>query len=87
MLTRLALGMPYLLAQIVLTLALLFFLIAAGDLFLRRAIQAAPRVRDKRRTLEVAIDIERKISRYFFTITLINAGLGIAIGIAIERIP
>ena len=34
----------------------------------------------KKRALTAVYDIERKVSRYLLTITLINAGLGLAIG-------
>jgi predicted PurR-regulated permease PerM len=41
-----------------------------------------PTFRDKRIALQIAHDIERKLSRYFFTITVIHSGLGIAVGAA-----
>ncbi|MFQ6552586.1 AI-2E family transporter [Aestuariibius insulae] len=74
---------PALLAQLVLTLALMFFLIASGDMFYEKIVQAHPRFADKKRSITIAFDIERKISRYFLTITVINAGLGVAIGVAL----
>lgn len=86
LLERIALGTPYLLAQLVLMLALLFFLLSSDDMFYRKIVQASPTFRDKRRSLQIAYDIERKISRYFLTITVINAGLGIAIGLALAMI-
>ncbi len=73
---------PAVLAQILFTLVLLFFLLASGDLFYAKIVQAMPTLRDKRRALRIARDVERKLSRYLFTITLINAGLGVAIGLA-----
>ncbi len=72
---------PYLLAQIALTLALLFFLIASGDMFYEKVVRAIPRFSDKRRAIEIVHAIERTISRYFLTITVINAGLGLSIGL------
>jgi predicted PurR-regulated permease PerM len=83
LLSRIAANTPYMLAQFVLMLALLFFLIASGDMFYEKIVQASPTFRDKRRALQIAYDIERKISRYFLTITIINAGLGIAVGTAL----
>jgi len=71
-----------LLAQILFTLVLLFFLLASGDLFYAKIVEAMPTLRDKRRALRIAHDVERKLSRYLFTITLINVGLGVAIGLA-----
>jgi len=74
---------PVIIAQLVMTLALLFFMIASGDMFYEKIIQASPTFSDKRRALKIMFQIERKISRYFLTITLINACLGIAIGMVL----
>ena len=73
---------PAMMAQIVLTLVLLFFLLASGDMFYEKLVHVIPRFRDKRRAMTVVRDIERKLSRYLFTITMINAGLGVAVGTA-----
>jgi predicted PurR-regulated permease PerM len=77
-----AMAAPAMLAQIVFTLILLFFQLASGDLLYEKIVNAMPTFKDKRRALRIAYDVERKLSRYLFTITLINAGLGVAIGIA-----
>jgi predicted PurR-regulated permease PerM len=77
-----ALAAPAALAQVLFTLILLFFLLSSGDMFYEKIVHVMPTFGDKRRALQIAYDIERKLSRYFFTITLINAGLGVAIGIA-----
>lgn len=81
--SRMAWGAPAVVAQVVFTLVLLFFLTASGDMFYEKIVQAAPTFRDKKRALGIAYDIERKLSRYFLTITIINAGLGIAVGTAL----
>lgn len=73
---------PAVAAQIVLTLVLLFFLIASGDMFYEKIVHAMPTLKDKRTSMRIAFDIERKLSHYLFTITVINACLGAAIGIA-----
>ncbi|WP_392662551.1 AI-2E family transporter [Amaricoccus sp. B4] len=73
---------PEVLAQGAFTLILLFFLLASGDMFYEKLVYVLPTFRDKRRAISIARDIERKLSRYLFTITLINACLGIAIGIS-----
>jgi predicted PurR-regulated permease PerM len=82
-LERAAWGTPYLIAQLVLTLALLFFLVSSGDLFYEKLVKASPTFTDKRRAVRIAYDIERKISHYFLTIATINAGLGVSIGLAL----
>ena len=57
---------------------LLFFLLASGDLFLRKLIRVLPRLSDKRRAVEIARQIESDVSTYLLTITIINVGLGLA---------
>ncbi|WP_210115064.1 AI-2E family transporter [Roseovarius aestuariivivens] len=74
-------GLPWLAGQIVFTLVLLFFLLSSGDMFYEKLVHVIPTFRDKRRAIRIAYSIERELSRYLFTITLINAGLGIAIGL------
>jgi predicted PurR-regulated permease PerM len=75
-----ALFAPGILAQMAFTLFLLFFLLASGDMFYEKLVYAMPTFADKRRAIRIAHDIERKLSRYLFTITLINVLLGVAIG-------
>lgn len=58
---------------------LLFFLLASGDLFLRKLIRVLPSLADKKRAVEIARQIETDISAYLVTITIINVGLGIAV--------
>jgi predicted PurR-regulated permease PerM len=63
-------------------LVLTVFLLASGDFYHRRIVEAAPRLRDKKQALTIIRDIERQISRYLGAIVLINALLGIAVGLA-----
>lgn len=83
---RIASTAPLVLGQIAFTLALLFFLLASGDLFRQRIVEIIPKFRDKRRAMDIANEIERRLGRYLFTITLINAGLGAAVGLAMWAI-
>ena len=82
----LAMTAPTVLAQIVLTLVLLFFLLASGDMFYEKIVHVTPRFSDKRRAVRIAFDIERRLSHYLLTITIINAALGVAIGLAMWAI-
>jgi hypothetical protein len=59
------------------------FLLASWDFFLRRIVDEAPRFGDKKRAMAIARDLEHQISRYLAAITVINAGLGLAIGLAL----
>lgn len=81
-LMALVMTLPWVFAQVVFTLVLMFFLLSSGDMFYEKLVYVMPTFRDKRRAMRIAFDIERKLSRYLFTITLINAGLGVAIGSA-----
>ena len=76
-LTSAALIVPAMLAQTLLTLILLLFLLASGDLFYEKLVGAMPTVQDKRRAMQIANDIERNLSRYLLTITVINASLAV----------
>ena len=71
---------PQMLASIGFSLVFLFFLLASGDLFYQKLVRAMPTLADKKRALHIAHDIERELSRYLFTITVINCGLGLAVG-------
>ena len=64
------------------TVVLLYFLLATGDLFLRKLVKVLPTLADKRRAVTVAHTVQDEMAIYLFTITCINAGLGIATGIA-----
>jgi predicted PurR-regulated permease PerM len=58
---------------------LLYFLLASGDMFLRKLIKVLPSLGDKKRAVEIARQIETEISTYLVTITLINVVLGLAV--------
>ena len=73
---------PSIAVQTILVLVLLLFLLASGDLFYEKIVQEMPRFRDKRRAMKIAHGIERKLSRYLLTITTINAGLGVCVGVS-----
>lgn len=63
-------------------MVLALFLLASGDLFYIKLVQAFPTFSDKRRAVRTVRDIERQISHYFLSITVINAGLGVSIAAA-----
>jgi predicted PurR-regulated permease PerM len=65
---------------IALTFVLSLFLLASGTLFYEKIVQSFARMSEKKRALRVVYDVEREISHYLLTITLINAGLGLAVG-------
>jgi len=62
------------------SLILLYFLLASGDRFVRRAAALLPGSGTKERTVVLAQQLERSISTYLLTITVINTALGLAVG-------
>ena len=66
-------------ASLIVTLVLALFLLASGDLFYLKLVQSFPTLEGKKRILTTVHNIERRVSRYLLTITLINAGLGICV--------
>jgi predicted PurR-regulated permease PerM len=73
--------------QTVITMALeviilLYFLLAAGDLFLQKLIKVLPQLRDKKKAVAIARETEASISTYLVTVTLLNVGLGVGVAAA-----
>jgi predicted PurR-regulated permease PerM len=63
------------------TVLFLFFLLVSGDIFLHRLVEILPRFRSKRQVVEISQQIERDISAYLVTITIMNAAVGIAMAL------
>ena len=63
-------------------LLILFFLLVSGGVFLNRTVEILPTFRDKRQAVELSLDIENKISGYLITISVMNALVGAAVGVA-----
>jgi predicted PurR-regulated permease PerM len=82
-------GMQSLVAHGVVILTLAYFLLASGDLFLRKVVQALPRLSDRKRAVEIAHEMERNISGYLFYTTVMNVifGVGIALLLWALRMP
>jgi len=70
-------------ASLAVALVLSIFLLSSNDLFYSKIVRSFSRFEDKKRALHVIYDIERKVSRYLLTITVINAGLGLAVASAL----
>lgn len=73
---------PEILSQAGFTLLLLFFLMDSGDLFYLRIVQSFGSMRQKRTAYAALRAIEDSLGAYLGSITLINALLGVATGIA-----
>lgn len=61
-------------------LVLSFFLLISRDLFFRKVIRIFPRLSDKKKALATVKDIERDVSRYLLTVSMINTCLGVVVG-------
>jgi predicted PurR-regulated permease PerM len=64
------------------TFVLLYFLLAAGDLFLLKLVKVLPSLQDKKRAVEIAHEVEENVSAFLSTITAINICLGVVVGFA-----
>jgi len=71
---------PEFISSKVLLVILLFFLLAYDGVFIGKLIKLLPSFSDKKRAVSIAQDIESQVSRYLFTVTIINCCLGIAVG-------
>ncbi len=59
------------------TIVVLYFLLIAGDIFLRRLVEILPRFRDKRAAVTISQQIESNIAAYLMTVTAMNAAVGV----------
>lgn len=66
-------------ATVLEVLILLYFLLAAGDLFLQKLIKVLPNLRDKKKAVQIARETEASISTYLFTATSVNVGEGLLV--------
>jgi predicted PurR-regulated permease PerM len=82
LLTKLFTGARNLASGLFTTVLFLFFLLVSGDIFLHRLVEVLPRFSSKRQVVEIAQQIESDISAYLVTITIMNAAVGIAMGLA-----
>lgn len=80
---------PEFVSSTILLVILLFFLLAYDGVFIGKLIKLLPSFSDKKRAVSIAQDIESQVSRYLFTVTIINCCLGIAVGttVGLLRLP
>ena len=57
---------------------LVYFLLASGDVFLRKLVTVIPTFKDKKRAVDITRQIETDISFYLLSFTLVNVALGVA---------
>ncbi|MFZ1415558.1 MAG: AI-2E family transporter [Defluviicoccus sp.] len=65
---------------------LLYLLLASGTMFQEKLVRSLPRFRHKKQAVAITNQIQKDITGYLGTVTLINAGLGLAIGLGLFAI-
>ncbi|MCC5958760.1 MAG: AI-2E family transporter [Rhodobacteraceae bacterium] len=73
---------PAKVAQVLFMLILLFFLLSSSELIYLKIVQSFGAFSDKRIAINTLYKIERDLGGYLGTVTLINAGLGVCVGVA-----
>ena len=76
-------------AQMVAVLCLVYFMLAAGDLYKRKLIRIVPTLSNKKLTVEILAEIDRQIERFLLTarvvISLIVSAVVCGIGVPSRR--
>lgn len=71
---------------LLITIFLLYFLLASGDLLLRKIVRLFPVFHHRKKAVRILRCIERDLSHYLGMVVLINIGLGLAVGGAMALI-
>jgi predicted PurR-regulated permease PerM len=64
------------------TVLVLYFLLVAGNIFLRRMVEILPTFSNKRQAVDISQQIQEDISAYLVTITAMNAAVGVTTAVA-----
>jgi predicted PurR-regulated permease PerM len=72
-------GVQSFLAGTIVVFTLVYFLLAEGEDLLRKIVRAFPRLKDRKRAVLIAREMERQISGYLFFTTLMNSAFGILV--------
>src|SRR6476659_725561 len=60
----------------------LYFLLVAGNIFLRRTVEILPTFSNKRQAVDISQQVQEDISAYLVTITAMNAAVGVTTAVA-----
>ncbi len=63
------------------TLLIMYYMLVFGETFMLRLVEVLPRFRDKKQAVGISTAVERDISAYLLTITIINAVVGVLTGL------
>ena len=62
------------------TLVLVYLFLASGDLFLLKLVRVMPTMSDKKRVIAISHEIQKNISHYLLSVSIINVSLGVVVG-------
>ena len=82
--SSMATSTPHALEAIAAVLVLVYFFLSSGNGFLRRVVEVAPRLSEKKMVVSIARQVQDEMSRYLLTVSLINLCLGAATTIAVQ---
>ncbi len=82
--SRVLTGTQSALPSVAATIVLLYFLLASGDMFLRKLVRVTDGMGRKKGAVRIARDIQASLGRYLMTVACINAGLGLATGVLLQ---
>jgi predicted PurR-regulated permease PerM len=74
---------PNFLAILIVVHVLAFFLLLYGARLLKKLVDMIPGVSEKQNVIEIAAEIEQTAARYFASVTLINAALGVSVWVSV----
>ena len=83
MISDMATSMPRALGEIAGVLLLVYFFLSSGNGFLRRMVEVAPGLHEKRLVVSIAREVQQEMSRYLVMVSLINFALGVAVAITL----
>lgn len=83
LLSSIATGTPHVLEKIAAVLLLVYFFLSSGDGFLRRMVEIAPTLHEKKVVVAIAREVQDEMSLYLMTVSSINFGLGVATAIIV----
>ncbi len=84
LLSSMATSTPHALGSIAAVLILVYFFLSSGNGFLRRMVEVAPRLREKKVVVAIARDVQEEMSRYLVMVSTINLALGLLTAIAMK---
>jgi predicted PurR-regulated permease PerM len=71
---------PTFITQVMATIFMIYFFLVYGQLLLLRVLQSHSSFASKRLTIELLREVQKDLSNYILTITLVNLGLGLVVG-------